>query len=116
MPDSATTGLLQYIQASPSPYHCVEESTRQLLAAGFVEVHEGAEPTTIEPGQAAFLRRSGSLLAYRAGTKSPSEVGFRILGAHTDSPNLRIKPRPDLKKVGYRQWGVDKYGGVLLAT
>ncbi|MCP4446364.1 MAG: M18 family aminopeptidase [Myxococcales bacterium] len=116
MPDTATADLLNYIEASPSPFHCVEETARQLLAAGFIEVDEGAAPIEVTPGQKAFLRRSGSLLAYRAGTAAPAAAGFRILGAHTDSPNLRIKPRPDLKKSGYRQWGVEIYGGVLLAT
>lgn len=114
--DSATTNLLEYIAASPSPFHCVEESARQLLEAGFVEIDESAEPFAVQPGQAAFIRRSGSLLAYRAGAVSPTVAGFRILGAHTDSPNLRIKPRPDVVKIGYRQWGVERYGGVLLHT
>ncbi len=116
MPDSATTNLLDYISASPSPFHCVEESARQLSAAGFVEIDESLEPFAVEPGQAAFVRRSGSLFAYRAGAVSPTAAGFRVLGAHTDSPNLRIKPKPDVTKAGYRQWGVERYGGVLLTT
>ena len=116
MPDSATANLLEYIAASPSPFHCVEESARQLLAAGFVEIDPREEPTATLPGQCAFVRRSGSLLAYRAGAVSPAAAGFRVLGAHTDSPNLRIKPKPDLSKAGYRQWGVESYGGVLLTT
>jgi aspartyl aminopeptidase len=116
MPDSATASLLEYIAASPSPFHCVEESARQLLGAGFVEIDESEEPARVEPGQAAFVRRSGSLFAYRAGAVSPAAAGFRILGAHTDSPNLRLKPKPDVTRSGYRQWGVETYGGVLLAT
>ncbi len=116
MPDTATKDLLAYIEASPSPFHCVDETARQLLAAGFVELDETAKPTTVEAGHQAFVRRAGSLLAYRAGNSSPASAGFRILGAHTDSPNLRIKPRPDVTKSGYRQWGVETYGGVLLST
>ncbi len=116
MSDSATANLLRYIAASPSPFHCVEESARQLLEAGFVEIDESQEPKTVEPGQASFIRRAGSLFAYRAGAISPAAAGFRILGAHTDSPNLRIKPKPDVTKAGYRQWGVERYGGVLLST
>lgn len=116
MPDSATAQLLEYIAASPSPFHCVEESARQLLAAGFVEIDARTEPTAVEPGQSAFIRRAGSLLAYRAGSVSPAAAGFRMLGAHTDSPNLRIKPKPDVTKAGYRQWGVERYGGALLTT
>ncbi len=116
MSDSLTSEMLDYISASPSPFHCVEESARMLQDAGFTEVDEQAEPAKIPAGEGAFIRRSGSLLAYRAGTKAPAESGFRILGAHTDSPNLRIKPRPDVVRAGYRQWGVESYGGVLLAT
>lgn len=116
MPDTVTADLLSYIEASPSPFHCVEETARRLLEAGFAEIDETAAPSAVKAGQSAFVRRSGSLLAYRAGTASPAAAGFRILGAHTDSPNLRIKPRPDIVKSGYRQWGVETYGGVLLAT
>ena len=116
MSDTATADLLQYIAASPSPFHCVSETARQLLSAGFTELDEGKEPVAVEPGQCTFIRRAGSLFAYRAGSVSPSAAGFRILGAHTDSPNLRIKPKPDVKKSGYRQWCVETYGGVLLST
>ncbi len=116
MHDTATADLLKFIEASPSPFHCVEETARQLRKAGFIEMDEAAAPIEVKAGQKAFVRRSGSLFAYRAGTASPASAGFRILGAHTDSPNLRIKPRPDVTKSGYRQWGVETYGGVLLAT
>jgi len=116
MPDTATAQMLKYIEASPSPFHCVDETARQLVEAGFRETDETAAPQSVEPGQQAFVRRGGSLLAYRAGTESPAAAGFRILGAHTDSPNIRIKPRPDMTMSGYRQWGVETYGGLLLAT
>ncbi|MCA9573638.1 MAG: M18 family aminopeptidase, partial [Myxococcales bacterium] len=53
---------------------------------------------------------------WRAGTDAPASAGFRLAGAHTDSPNLRLKARPDRAVEGYRQWGVEIYGGVLLAT
>ncbi len=116
MPKSATKDLLSFIQASPSPFHCVEESARRLLAAGFKEFRDSDEPLSVEAGQAAFVKRAGSILAYRAGAISPAAAGFTILGAHTDSPNLRIKPKPDLGRHGYAQWGVEPYGGVLMST
>ena len=108
--------LLSYLHASPSPYHCVEESARRLAALGFVEVDEKAEPQTVRAGSGGFIRRAGTLIAWRAGTEAPAVAGFRLLGAHTDSPNLRVKPRPDVRSEGYWQWGVEVYGGVLLAT
>src|SRR6185436_4341191 len=62
----------------------------------------------------AFLLRSGSLIAWDASRASALESGFRVVGAHTDSPNLRIKPRPNTGAAGFRQLGVEVYGGVLL--
>lgn len=116
MSDTATQDLLAFIEASPSPYHCVEETAKQLRAGGFSEHNERDEPAKIAPGDCGFIQRAGSILAFRAGSAPPAKSGFRILGAHTDSPNLRIKPRPDVKACGYRQWGVESYGGVILAT
>ncbi len=108
--------LIEYIHKSPSAYHCVDESAARLLAAGFVEVDEAEEPDAIEPGQGGFVRRAGTLLAWRAGSVAPQAAGFCLLGAHTDSPNLRVKPRPDLNAEGYRRLGVEVYGGVLHST
>lgn len=115
-PDANAADLIAYLAASPSPHHCVAESARRLRAAGFVEVDEGAEPTAIEPGQGGYAIRGASLLAWRAGLDAPSAAGFRVLGAHTDSPNLRIKTRPDAVVEGYRKLGVEVYGGVLMST
>lgn len=115
-PMDAARDLVAYTHASPSPFHCVEESVRRLSAAGFTELSEGGEPVEIVAGQGYFLRRSGTLLAWRAGSQSPAQAGFRIIGAHTDSPNLRLKPNPEYGSEGYRMWGVEVYGGVLLHT
>jgi aspartyl aminopeptidase len=108
--------LLDYIHKSPSPYHCVEETAQRLEDAGFAELIEESEPGVHVPGQGGYVRRAGTLIAWRAGSKPPAVGGFKLLGAHTDSPNLRIKPRPDANSEGYRRWGVEVYGGVLLAT
>jgi len=108
--------LVDYIWASPSPFHAVDETARQLRAAGFVELQEGDAPSDIQPGSTAFIVRGGSLVAWRAGTASPVTAGLRVAAAHTDSPNLRVKPSPDVSKEDYRQLGVEVYGGVLLHT
>lgn len=112
----AARDLVAYTQASPSPFHCVAESIRRLQEAGFVEIDEGGERVPMAPGQGFYLQRSGTLFAWRCGTHNPSTAGFRIIGAHTDSPNLRIKPNGQRSVEGYVQWGVDVYGGVLLHT
>ena len=116
MTSAGASGLLDFVWSSPSPFHCVETAASALLRAGFAEVDEGGPPVGIEPGQGAFIRRGGSLMAWRAGTDAPAAAGFRILGAHTDSPNLRVKPRPDCGNEGYRKLGLEIYGGVLLST
>ncbi len=109
-------GMVDYIWASPSPFHAVQEAVQRLEAAGFVEVDERAEPVPIEAGRGYFVHRWGAILAWRAGTDAPAAAGFRVVGTHTDSPNLRLKPRPDGKGEGWRQLAVEPYGGVLLAT
>jgi aspartyl aminopeptidase len=108
--------LLAFIDASPTPYHAVAESVRRLEAVGFSERSE-ADVWEISPGDRAYVvRNEGSLIAFEAGAVSPAEGGFRIVGAHTDSPNLRLKPIADVNAHGYRQLAVEPYGGLLLHT
>ncbi|MBK7584272.1 MAG: M18 family aminopeptidase [Myxococcales bacterium] len=108
--------LIQFINASPTPYHAVVEVKRRLVAAGFSELDE-REAWPITPGAKHFVvRGGGTLVAFVAGGEPPSHAGFLLLGAHTDSPNLRVKPSPDLSPAGYRQFGVEVYGGVIWHT
>jgi aspartyl aminopeptidase len=103
--------LIEFIDASPSPYHAVAAVASRLRTAGFRPVDErGAWPR--EPG-AYHVERGGSLIAWIVDAGTPLG-GFRVVGAHTDSPNLRIKPRPDRGGSGCRQLGVEVYGGALL--
>ncbi|MCC7013495.1 MAG: M18 family aminopeptidase [Planctomycetes bacterium] len=104
--------MLAYIDASPSPFHAVANAAQLLSAAGFVEVDEKrAFPADVQRG---WIARGGALLAWSSGERPAAEVGFRVLGAHTDSPNLRIKAKPNTGAAGFRQLGVEVYGGVLL--
>jgi aspartyl aminopeptidase len=108
--------LISYLDASPTPYHAAAESARILREAGFVSLEEH-DRWSLEPGLRAYTTRGGtSLIAFICGEKTPAEGGFLAIGAHTDSPNLRIKPSPDVNRYGYRQLGVEAYGGVLLST
>jgi aspartyl aminopeptidase len=108
--------LLAFVDRSPTPYHAVAESARRLEAAGFRRLAE-PDAWSLAPGDACFaIRAEGSLLAWRMGELSPAEAGFRIVGAHTDSPNLRVKPRPQVDAHGYRQLALEPYGGLLLHT
>ena len=104
--------LCAYIDASPSPFHAVAKGAEALLAAGWSEV---SETERFQSGVArGFVRRGGALLAWSCGARPAVDVGFRVLGAHTDSPNLRIKARPNTGSAGFRQLGVEVYGGALL--
>jgi len=108
--------LLEYLDASPSPWHAVEEAARRLEAAGFTRLAE-AEAWSLEPGRGYYLVRGGSsLAAFRPGALPPVEGGFHIAGAHTDSPGLRVKPRGEHAKGGLVRVGVEIYGGPILAT
>jgi aspartyl aminopeptidase len=112
----AADDLLRYIDASPTPYHAVAETVRRLEAAGYRELEEDA-PWDLEPGaQVYVVRRGSTLAAFHLGTDRATETGLRLVGAHTDSPNLRIKPDPSAGSCGYQQLAVEVYGGVLLHT
>ena len=108
--------LLDYIAAGPSPFHAVEETARRLEQAGYRRVDE-ADPFELRPGDRFYVVRDGATMAaFELGTSPPEETGLRLIGAHTDSPNLRIKPQPELSREGFLQLGVEAYGGVLLST
>ena len=101
---------MSFLDASPSPFHAVTEAARRLDAAGFIAVDE----TSAEGAggvERAYVVRDGSIVAW-AGLGGDEPV--RMIGAHTDSPNLRVKPRPDLGRDGFLQLGLEPYGGVLL--
>lgn len=106
----AASALMDFIDASPSPFHACATAAERLEAAGFTRVDE-RDPWPDPPGS-HYLVRGGSLVAWSAAGQAP-EGGFRIVGAHTDSPNLRVRPHPDAGGHGFRQVAVEPYGGVL---
>jgi aspartyl aminopeptidase len=111
----AARDLCAFIARSPTPYHAAAEAARRLRDAGFSELSE-RDAWTLAPGDRRYVLRGGTIVAFVVGTESPATAGFCAIGAHTDSPNLRLKPNADVSKSGYRQVGVEVYGGVILAT
>ncbi len=107
-------GLLDFLSASPTPFHAVTSASQMLLAAGFTALHEGDDWQLEAGGKYFTTRNDSSLIAFIHGEQSPVEAGVRMVGAHTDSPCLKVKPKPDLQSQGYQQLGVEIYGGVLL--
>ena len=108
--------LLRFIDASPTPFHAVAEVRRRLDAAGYRALDEG-EPWEAAPGSRFYtVRGEASLAAFQVGVEPPAVTGFRLVGAHTDWPNLRIKPNPTSRDGGCVKLGVEPYGGVLWYT
>jgi len=114
MNSNLNTDLLDFIQKSPTPFHATENLRTLLLDAGFDELKEADrwEPRT--GGRYFVTRNSSSIVAFTLGNHPPSDHGFRMIGAHTDSPCLHIKPQPETVQHGYYQLGLEVYGGALL--
>ena len=111
-PRDVAMDLIAFLDASPSPYHAAVDALRRLTAAGFTEIPPGgAWPSG--PGRHVVVD-GGSLFAWIVPDGCAPDAPFRLLGAHTDSPALRVKPRPDTGQAGFRQLGVEIYGGALL--
>ena len=107
--------LMSFIQASPTAFHASQTMAAQLQAAGFEELYE-ADAWNLQAGKRYFVQRNdSSIIAFVYGKKPLLDTGIRMLGAHTDSPCLKVKPQPDLSRKGYVQLGVEVYGGALLA-
>lgn len=108
--------LLEFIDRSPTPFHAVEEMKNKLIAQNYSELKESDIWELKSNGKYFLTRNDSSLIAFVVGTKTKEASGFKIIGAHTDSPNLKLKPNPVYDKSGYLQLGVEVYGGVLLTT
>ena len=105
--------LLTFLGEAVTPFHAVAAMSRRLTSAGF-EAVTAFDPDTMVPGKGYFMTRQGSsLIALRSGQGEPNE-GLRLVGAHTDSPNLSVKPNPVVGRGGCVQLSVDVYGGALL--
>ena len=111
--DPVLADLLAFLGDSPTPFHAVTSATARLAAAGFRPIAETDDWSSLTPGGYSFVHGGSSVLAFVI-PEGKRVAGFRIVGAHTDSPNLRLKPIPEYKKEGYAQLGVEVYGGVLL--
>lgn len=103
--DQEITALMAYLDAAVSPRHSVRHSADLLEESGFRRV----ESLELDPPRLGYLAQGGMLVAWVHDDRS----SFRLAGAHTDSPTLRVKPRPDIAQHGWRQWGVEVYGGIL---
>ena len=116
MPNSTVERLCQFLDASPTPQHASWTLASALEDAGFTRVDPSDLLPPMPPGFRGFTVKSGTCIAWVVGTAPIAASGFRAIAAHTDSPNLRIKPEADVYAHGYHQLAVEPYGGVLLHT
>ncbi|GAA1491124.1 M18 family aminopeptidase [Brachybacterium sacelli] len=115
-PRARTTALDlgDFVTASPSSFHAVRESARRLAAAGFTELDETARWEAGDVAGDRYVLRDGSLIAWSAPEGAEAATPWRVVGSHTDSPALKLKPNPELGAEGLAQVGVEIYGGPLL--
>lgn len=111
MPCPIARDLRDYLIASPTPFHAVAEAEARLRAAGYRTLREEDDWRGLGAGRYMVSLGGSNLVAFRTPEKAS---GYRLVGAHTDSPNLRLKPHAAYEKEGYRQLGVEVYGGALL--
>ena len=119
------TKAMSYFDSSPDPFHAVQSTITLLEQAGFQNINEddndNNHPNLIPGGKYYLTKNKSSIIAFAIGKNfDPSNQkdvgssgGFKIVGAHTDSPNIKIKPFSKRSSCGYRQLAVQCYGGAL---
>ncbi len=108
--------LLDFIDASPSPWHAVASIESAIQASQFVRLDETAKWQLHPGGRYYVVRDDSSMVLFALGNKASAESGFKIVGAHTDSPGFRIRPNAASVSDGFARLGVEIYGGPILAT
>ena len=108
--------LLDFIDSSPSPWHAVSTIVDILKKNGFKPLLEDQHWDFGKRGKYYVVRDGASIIAFVIGKESIIEGGFKMVGAHTDSPGLRLKPKAAYSTEGFAQLGVEVYGGPILAT
>ncbi|MET1077463.1 MAG: M18 family aminopeptidase [Pseudomonas sp.] len=115
MREELNQGLIDFLEASPTPFHATAALALRLEAAGYQHLDEREAWSGLAGGRYYVTRNDSSIIALQLGKRAPLEGGIRLVGAHTDSPCLRVKPQPELQRLGFLQLGVEVYGGALLA-
>ena len=113
---AAALDLIDFIDASPSPWHAVATATARLDAQGYSALDETARWSLQAGGRYYVVRGGAALIAFVMGSQPLTETGFRIVGTHTDSPALRLKPKATLASDGLARLAVEVYGGPILAS
>ncbi len=114
MLDDFNLGLCQFLDASPTPFHAVEMMKAKLRQHNYKALDERESWGKLPAGRYYVTRNDSSIVAFNLPDKDLAEIGFRMVGAHTDSPCLQVKPQPEKCNHSLWQLGVEVYGGALL--
>ncbi|KAK9073562.1 hypothetical protein SSX86_007886 [Deinandra increscens subsp. villosa] len=115
--ESSVAGdLIDFLNASPTAFHAVDEAKRKFTAAGYEQIFERGDWDLQAGNKYFFTRNYSTIVAFAIGKKYVAGNGFHIVGAHTDSPCLKLKPVSKVSKGGYLEVGVQTYGGGLWHT
>lgn len=106
--------LIEFLKCSTTPFHAVNCMAGSLEKAGFKRLFEADSWQGLEAGKYYVTRNDSSIIAFNKAEGDITETGFKMAGAHTDSPCLKVKPSPEIVKQSYYQLGVEVYGGALL--
>ncbi len=105
--------LIHFIQQSPTAWHAVHSTGERLSSVDFTPLEEG-KPWKLKKGERYFVEREGSICAFTLPKSAPARI--RVIGAHTDSPGLKLKPHPEVQSGDFHQLSTEIYGGPLLSS
>lgn len=109
--------LIDFIYDSPTAFHAVDNVSKELRDCGFIEL-KSEERWELKKGCKYYVTKNDSAItAFQVGNGEISENGFKIIGAHTDSPSFRIKPAAEMTSENhYVKLNTEGYGGAILST
>lgn len=105
--------LKAFLDTSPTSWHAASEMANRLAGLDFIPLDE-KEKWSLEAGKSYFVTRGGSLCAFSLPESAPEKM--ILIAAHTDSPTLKIKPRPEIQKENMTLFGIEVYGSPLLTS
>lgn len=109
-------GMFDFLRESPTAFHAARALVHLFKEAGFTHLAEEEAWDLAPGGRYVVVRNDAAVIAFVYPENAPADTGFSMIGAHTDSPGLKVKPRPEVTGSSFVQLGVDVYGGPLLNT